>query len=98
MTEKQAWSYLADRWGKAKPDKDGEPGSMINGVHDYCLCHSVMTMLAYEMITHSMQMDMSSSISATVDPYNGWPYMAPLTKAGAKRRAAFCRRMAKACK
>ena len=94
MTERQAWLYLAKRWDKAFLSD----GYTVTNVCDDCthgLCQSLCHLEDEGEIDSNTRLEMSSKIPKSADFA---PYVWPMTIAGAKKRAAFCRRMAAKCK
>lgn len=97
MTEAQAWSYLARRWDKATFHT---PGSTcvevtIMSQQQYGLCGSVSTLNLTQKVTNETWLTMFQRMQKYKprDAFMG--YWWPCNKAGAKSRAAFCRKMVK---
>lgn len=102
MTKREAWLHLATAWDKAKPDHDfhkhycARTGKLL----DSGLCGSLMSMLSKSLISYDVFEEMNAAL------HKHWPkkpavvmfgakWRWPLTKAGAKARAKFCRKMAR---
>ena len=94
MSEREAWLYLAECWDKAKIGENGYP--LCAKIGNDGLCPSIETMyFDMDAIGQDAYQSMLSKIPDR-RPHS-IAYVWPLTMAGAKQRADFCRRMAAAC-
>ena len=99
MTETQAWKYLAELWKSPKTCKyTGNSEATVSpsegGFSSYGLC-SCVCFMEFEMISHKTRNSMLQAINTTC-ACGGYKW--PLTAAGAKKRVAFCLKMAKRTK
>ena len=97
MTERAAWLKLAKLWNK--PLRGVVPYVRLrHGAHGMVgrngLCACVTSLYVDGKIDHDARLDMNSKVHAAI---KHGAYAWPLTLAGAKSRAAFCRRMAAKC-
>jgi len=95
-SEQRAWKFLAPRWDKAKPNRYGAY-VMLFGQKPNGLCDCVFELWYRERITDetwdAMVRRMRRHRPASWRKHN--PYWWGTTPADARRRAAFCRKMAK---
>jgi len=104
MSEKQAWLWLAGKWDKAKLRDDCGGFNYFSVIWRACLytglCDMLRRMKSLGVLTEDDYLRMRDKIPEPTHYYHGdlvaWSW--PNTANGAKRRAAFCRRMARACK
>lgn len=104
MTEKEAWLYLAKKW-----DEESYLGDTCEGFSAYVvikdfrrpgLCHCLRGVRIEKFISQEMYSEMKRKLDShgPEKKYGDtFQYRWPLTMTGAKKRAAFCRRMAKLC-
>lgn len=102
LTEKQAWLFLAQLWGRAGklPASDDDFFVRVDGRRAYGLCNCVdcMDQKCVDYMDQMIPYSVASAMRAKIDSWSpGDGYRHPHTPAGALRRAAFCRRMAKGC-
>lgn len=90
MTEAQAWEYIAKTWDKPKKRGDGYCCS-----RDGCsgVCFSISNFQLLFGVVTGMTNRLRAHRAERADGY-WWPQ----TRAGARSRAAFCRRMARECR
>ena len=91
MTERQAWLYLARRWDAATEFNNRYVASVF-GLTAYGLCESVYHLAVVEKTTWAVMCSMEAKIKLV--SRDKISYCWPRTKAGAKSRAAFCRKQA----
>lgn len=91
LTEREAWLLLAEWWsGKLRTDDDGDT-LMVGGKWGcYGLCSSIVLLSSTGRISQEIQESMRRKLGEVP----GSDYRWPQTLAGARQRAAFCRRMA----
>lgn len=97
MTKREAWLSLATAWDNAKPDKNGEWCAAIGIWQDHGLCGSIFSLQLPMRVSEQMfaQMKKHWPKRIAVRTKEGVAWRWPFTKAGAKARAAFCRKMAR---
>jgi len=93
MTEKQAWLYLAKKWDKPKKPPSDYAFVRISGMVCFGLCGSVKMLNITTRSVKRMLNRIEVGWSRTFPFYDNYRW--PRTRAGAKSRAAFCRKMAK---
>jgi hypothetical protein len=94
MSESEAWSYLAKIWSE---EYRVARGSVVKGGNTLPgLCDSVVYLKRCGLITAKMATAMLTAL-AKEPPHGGqYGFVWPRTVEGARQRAAFCRRMARA--
>lgn len=103
LTERQAWLYLARKWDRPRRDpEDGFPVVFIFNTlllrNCACLCNSCFGLFKSGRVIEPIYSDMRNRLHKNKpNSRPGCVFWWPLTKAGARSRAAFCRRMAKEC-
>lgn len=99
MTESQAWAFLAKLWAKKNHffDGDGDVFVQLDGDkgqrHGICDCIGKLNDMG--RLTVRTECKMRDRIGDH-PAYELGEFVWPLTTSGARSRAAFCRRMAKA--
>ena len=91
MTEAQAWAYLAKQWDNPHV-KNGEAFILIEGRTAFGLCPSTLALEEAGVDVWAMRTRRADNKPASGE-YKTWWW--PLTRAGARSRATFCRRMSK---
>lgn len=91
LSEREAWLKLAKLW--TKPDIGSSDCPRVLD-WSFGVCHSVDDLRGMNEISVSLADRMREKAQNPKDP-DAWRW--PLTIAGAKSRAAFCRKMAKLC-
>ena len=94
-TESQVWLYLARLWGKPKKcTRDRICRTYFVGTEDYpCYRLFYSLYLLKSMILRKIYLKVNQRLN--LNPiFEHWP----ITKSGAKKRADFCRRMARLAK
>ena|ERR1700677_2608895 len=90
LTETEAWLKLEEVWlGPLAIDCDGDLHVHFNGQPHFGLCACITDMYDIGLINITALHSMRDKI-AVVDTHGG--YLWPWTEAGAKARAAFCRK------
>lgn len=102
LSERRAWLYLAKKWDKAKPPKldgwedDVEVVIRLNRFgEEIGLCDTIVRLPISCSVCDAMEDKVDRERRRLKK--RRWAFLWPTTKAGAKKRAAFCRRMAKLC-
>ena len=91
MTARQAWTYLAKSWEGAA--KAGRWQITIEGFEHNCLCFCMSALCHAGRISSPLFWRMRDALEPLPRGVTG--YCWPCTVAGAAKRAAFCRKMAK---
>ncbi len=92
MTQRQAWLYLAKLWSKAA-QPSGLAEVRVDNFIRYYLCHCIDDLGDAGTISPAAHRIMDNKIYKAL---KGKAILAPLNLQGAKVRAAFCRKMARA--
>ena len=95
-TEKQAWLWLAKKWDRPYQISRGEWAVMRTNGGNLGLCPCISKLhFEFEWIDESAYWRMKNTL--TVLPFVRDNFKFPTTRHGARQRAAFCRKMARAC-
>ncbi len=92
MGIRAAWLYLAKKWDKPTKDTDGDSCVVIGKENSCGLCHSISDMSRAGIIDPGLVTLMLDAIRELMGDSGGWRWRT--TRAGARQRAAFCRKMA----
>lgn len=95
MTEKQAWLCLAKLWDKPHCDRDDWHGVKTGNYDSYGLCPCIEFLQQAVRISDDTFCDMMNKIPKRRINLSAFAWRP--NAAGAEQRAAFCRKMAKAC-
>ena len=96
LTERRAWLLLAKEWDKATQACYG--GSFQTPSGQYCLCFAVSHLYHSGPLSRTTRDDMHERLQKHRPAYSrDEVFFWPTDKTGAKKRAAFCRKMAKLC-
>lgn len=93
LSESAAWSKLAKLWDKPQM-LHGEPCVLL---YRNCICGATYELFLRGQLSKDVQNAMDDRSGEARDFTHG-AYLYPLTRAGARSRAAFCRKMARLTK
>ena len=97
LTLRQAWIYLAKLWDAPLLGPTGTAYLQFGLTPCYGLCGTLASMRRRGLISADVLTSAKQVIIALACKNVDGPFLFELTKAGAKRRAAFCRDQAKKC-
>lgn len=98
MTERAAWLYLARCWDAAVPDKYFGRAALIGNYRADGICYSICALNWFEKVAQAGKRRMDKMMAENRPKDTPHTFWWPRTVAGAKKRAAFCRKMAALCK
>ena len=90
LTQRQAWLLLAKAWRQAKEEPPGRWSADVGYGVSYGLCPLINDLFNENRISEATFRSMDKKVPRRKREVYAWP----LTRAGARARAAFCRRQA----
>ena len=98
LTESQAWKYLAKVWKNVQEDGRSKVYTTDEFRRSYGLCYSIVMMSINHLISEEAAKKLIHKTQSLSAPPGLEGYKWPLTASGAKKRVAFCLKMAKRTK